>query len=140
MPLRSIYHATDKGLASELQIMPTRPTRKKHTVGFCASWPKTKIMSNLAFVVEGILLKEIKLKEKKIKRAFCSNKKGILLKERKKKTLQYPMFWTAEHAYVAEHKFEGHPEAVRILGAGGPLSSFANMRENNIETLDLKVE
>ena len=56
-------------------------------------------------------------------------------------TLQYPMFWTAEHAYVAKERFEGHPEAVRILSSGGPLSSFANMRNNNIvETLDLKVE
>lgn len=138
MPLRSIYHDTDKGLASELQIMPTRPTRKEHTVGFCARWSKTRIMSNLAFVAEGILLKEIKVQE--IKRAFSSNKEGIVLKEKTKKTLQYAMFWTVEHAYVAEDRFEGHPEAVRILAAGGPLSSFENMRNNNIETLDLQVE
>ena len=117
--------------------MPKRPTLKDQSVGFCARWSQNRILSNLAFVAEGILLKEIQIKDIK--------KKNVFLEEIKKKnknggcTLKYPMFWTAEHAYVAL-RFDGHPEAVRILSSGGPLSSFANMRNNNIETHDLEVE
>lgn len=120
MPLKSIYHATEEGVASELRIMRKNTVKEGNSVGFCARWSKTKIMSNLALVVEGILLKEIKMQD------GC--------------TLNYPMFWSVEHAYVAIHKFGGNPEAVRLLTVGGKLSSFENMHNNNIETHELKVE
>ena len=102
--------------------MQTKDAKEEQSVGFCAEWSKepTYIMSSLAYVYEGILLNNIKINEQ---HAFKNH-----------------MFYSSEHAYVAAVKFGFDEKAVRVLAAGGELSSFLHMRYHKIETHDLNVE
>lgn len=102
--------------------MQTKNAKEEQSVGFCARSSKkpTYSITNLAYVYQGILLNKIKINEK---HAFKNH-----------------MFYSTEHAYVAAVKFGFDEKAVRVLAAGGELSSFRHMRYHEIETHDLKVE